>query len=197
MTTDCSVQIPSGRNHVFAFFSTMDEGLRVLHEFYKGRFDGGEKAAHIVPGEDREEYIKRLAETGINVDKMVAAGQLDVLPRTDMYVRDHHFDQDAMLNLVENVNQSGAHAGYARTKLVGHHMRWLIADKAAVSKLMDNEARLNLLLSKYDSSVIRNCNLSKFGASVAIDIMLTHPLVIIGGLLREDPFFIPPDQVPT
>jgi hypothetical protein len=27
-----------------------------------------------------------------------------------------------------------------------------------------------------------------------MDIMRTHPLVIIGGLLRENPFFIPPDQ---
>jgi hypothetical protein len=24
--------------------------------------------------------------------------------------------------------------------------------------------------------------------------MRTHPLVIIGGLLRENPFFVPPDQ---
>jgi hypothetical protein len=29
---------------------------------------------------------------------------------------------------------------------------------------------------------------------VAMDIMRTHPLVIIGGLLRENPFFVPPEQ---
>jgi hypothetical protein len=27
-----------------------------------------------------------------------------------------------------------------------------------------------------------------------MDIMRTHPLVIIGGLLRENPFFVPPDE---
>lgn len=27
-----------------------------------------------------------------------------------------------------------------------------------------------------------------------IDIMRTHPMVIIGGLLQENPFFVPPDQ---
>ena len=36
-------------------------------------------------------------ETGINVEEMMAAGQLEVQPWTDMYVRDHRFDQDAML----------------------------------------------------------------------------------------------------
>lgn len=111
-----------------------------------------------------------------------------------MYVRDHHFDQDAMLDSVEKLIQSGADAGYSRTKLVGHHMDWLFGNKPAMNNLVEYEARLNLLLSKYDSPVICNYDLSKCGASVAIDIMRTHPVVIIGGLLRENPFFVPPDQ---
>ena len=28
-----------------------------------------------------------------------------------------------------------------------------------------------------------------------MDIMRTHPMVIIGGLLQENPFFIPPDKM--
>lgn len=76
MATDSSVEIPSGRNHVCAFFTSMDEEHRVLRAFYKDGFDRGEKATHIVAGEDREEYIKRLAETGINVQETMAAGQL-------------------------------------------------------------------------------------------------------------------------
>ena len=194
MTTDFSIQIPGGRNHVCAFFNTMEEEHRVLRAFYKDGFDRGEKATHIVAGENREEYINRLAETGINVEEMMAAGQLEVLPWTDMYVRDHRFDQDAMLDSVEELIQSGVHAGYARTKLVGHHMDWLFLDKPAVSNLVEYEARLNILLSKHDCPVVCNYDLSKFGASVAIDILRTHPLVIIGGLLRENPFFVPPDQ---
>jgi hypothetical protein len=172
----------------------MDEEYSVLGAFYKDGFDRGEKATHIVASENRGEYLKHLAETGINVGKMTAAGQLEVLPWTDMYVRDHRFDQDAMLGSVEGLIQSGAHAGYARTKLVGHHMDWLFADKPAVGNLLEYEAGLNLLLSKYDSQVICNYDLSKFGASVAINIIRTHPFVIIGGLLRENPFFVPPDQ---
>jgi hypothetical protein len=27
-----------------------------------------------------------------------------------------------------------------------------------------------------------------------MDIMRTHPLVIIGGMLHENPFFVPPEQ---
>jgi hypothetical protein len=183
-----------GQNHVCAFFNTIDEEHRVLHSFFKDGFDHGEKAIHIVESVNRKEYLKRLAESGINVQEVIETGRLEVLPWTDMYVRDHRFDQDAMLATVESLIQSGAAAGYARTRLVGHHMDWLFLDKPAVNNLLEYEARLNGVLSKYDDPVICNYDLSKVGARVAIDIMRTHPLVIIGGLLRENPFFVPPDQ---
>ena len=183
-----------GQNHVCAFFNTIDEEHRVLGSFFKDGFDHGEKAIHIVESENREEYLKGFAESGINVQEAMETGRLEVLPWTDMYVRDHRFDQDAMLATVESLIHSGAAAGYARTRLVGHHMDWLFLDKPAVNNLLEYEARLNGVLSKYDDPVICNYDLAKFGASVAIDIMRTHPLVIIGGLLRENPFFVPPDQ---
>jgi KaiC/GvpD/RAD55 family RecA-like ATPase len=78
----------------------------VLRSFYKDGFDRGEKATHIVDTENREEYLKRLAEAGINVQELMDTGRLEVLPWTDMYVRDHRFDQDALLASVEKLIQS-------------------------------------------------------------------------------------------
>src|SRR3989475_12552983 len=185
----------SGRNHVCAFFNTIDEEHRVLGSFYRDGIDRGEKAAHIVDPENREEHLKRLAEAGIDVQKMMGSGQLEMVSWTDVYVRDHRFDQDAMLTAVEKLIQSGTAAGYPLTRLVGHHMDWLFLDKPAVNNLVEYEARLNHVLSKYNDPVICNYDLAKFSASVAMDIMRTHPLVIIGGLLRENPFFVPPNQL--
>jgi hypothetical protein len=184
----------AGRSHVCAFFNTMDEEHRALRSFYNGGFDRGEKATHIVDSENREAYLTRLTDAGVHVRELMEAGRLEVLPWTDMYVRDHRFDQEAMLASVEQLIQSGAASGYTRTRLVGHHMDWLFLDKPAVTNLVEYEARLNHVLAKYDDPVICNYDLSKVSASVAMDIMRTHPLVIIGGLLRENPFFVPPEQ---
>ena len=52
----------AGQNHVCAFFNTMDEEHRVLRSFYKGGFERGEKATHIVASENREAYLKRLTD---------------------------------------------------------------------------------------------------------------------------------------
>jgi hypothetical protein len=37
-------------------------------------------------------------------------------------------------------------------------------------------------------------DLAKFGGNIVVDIMRTHPMVIIGGVLQENPFFVPPND---
>jgi hypothetical protein len=64
-----------------------------------------------------------------------------------------------------------------------------------VEDLLEYETRLNYLIPKYEDPVICTYDLSKFGASVVMDALRTHPVVIIGGLLQENPFFVSPDQL--
>ncbi len=73
-------------------------------------------------------------------------------------------------------------------------MEWALLDKPGVDDLVEYETRLNYVLPKYDDPVICTYDLSKFSASVVMDIMRTHPVVIIGEVLQENPFFVPPDQ---
>ena len=47
----------------------------------------------------------------------------------------------------------------------------------------------------YHDPVICTYDLSRFDASVVIDIMRTHPMVIVGGILQENPFYVPPDEM--
>jgi hypothetical protein len=37
-------------------------------------------------------------------------------------------------------------------------------------------------------------DLAKFGGDAVIDIMRTHPMVLIGGILHRNPFFVPPEE---
>ena len=73
-------------------------------------------------------------------------------------------------------------------------MEWALLDKPGVNDLLEYETRLNYVLPKYEDPVICSYDLSRFGAGVAVDILRTHPVVIVGGVLQENPFFIPPDQ---
>ena len=189
----CAGGILGQRRHICAFFNCVDEEHRVLGSFIKEGFDRGDKAFHIVDAELRGEHLKRLAEAGIETEQAIGTGQLELRRWQDAYLRGDRFDQDAMLALLEETFQSGAAAGYPLTRLVAH-MEWALLDKPGVDDLLEYETRLNYVLPKYDDPVICTYDLSKFGAGVVMDIMQTHPVVIIGGVLQENPFFVPPDQ---
>ncbi len=73
-------------------------------------------------------------------------------------------------------------------------MEWALLNKPGVNNLVEYETRLNYVLPKYNDAVICTYDLTKFPASLVMDIMRTHPVVIIGGILQENPFYVPPDQ---
>jgi hypothetical protein len=196
-TNGGSVQCAGGslgqHRHICAFFNGLDEEHRVLRSFIKEGFERGDKAFHIVDPDRWEDHLRWLAEAGIDVGQAMGTGQLELRRWQDAYLRGDRFDQDAMLALIEEVLQSATASGYPLTRLMGG-TGWALLDKPGVDDLVEYETRLNYVLAKYDDPVICTYDLSKFSASVVMDIMRTHPVVIVGGILQENPFFVPPDQ---
>ena len=192
-----SVQFAGGKlgrqRHICGFFNSLDEEHRVLRSFIKDGFDRGDKAFHLVDPDLCEDHLRRLAGAGIDVGQAMGTGQLELRRWQDAQLRGDRFDQDAMLALIEEVLQSGAASGYPLTRFVAH-MEWALLDKPGVDDLVEFETRVNYVLPKYDDPVICTYDLSKFSASVVMDIMRTHPVVIIGEVLQENPFFVPPDE---
>jgi hypothetical protein len=189
----CAGSILSQHRHICAFFNGLDEQHRVLRSFIKEGFERGDKAFHIVDTDLQEDHLKRLTEAGIDVEQATGSGQLELRRWQDAYLRNDRFDQDAMLALIEEVLQSGAAAGYPLTRFVSR-VEAALVDKAGVDSWLEYETRVNYVLPKYDDPVICTYDLSKFSASMVMDMMRTHPVVIIGDVLQENPFFVPPDQ---
>jgi hypothetical protein len=98
-----------------------------------------------------------------------------------------------VLAFIEEVLRAGPAGGYPLTRQLAH-MEWALLDKPGVEDLLEYEIRVNYVLPKYKNAVICAYDLTKIRSSVAIDMMRTHPAVIVGGLLHENPFFVPPDQ---
>ena len=47
---------------------------------------------------------------------------------------------------------------------------------------------------QYQDVVVCAYDLNQFRASVVMDVMRTHPMILIGGTLQENPFFVPPEE---
>lgn len=74
-------------------------------------------------------------------------------------------------------------------------MEWALTGLPGTGDLIEYETRVNYVIPKYEDTVICTYDLTKFGASAVMDALRTHPVVIIGGLLQENPFYVSPDQL--
>jgi hypothetical protein len=183
----------SASRHVCAFFHSHDEEYRVLLPFIQEGFGQGEQAFHIVDPARRDAHLQRLAAAGIDTAAAQQRGQLEVYNWTEAHLRDGYFDQDRMRALIEEVITGARQQGFPRTRFVTH-MEWALEARVGVDALLEYEAKANYGRRRDDDPVICTYDLTKFAGGIIVDIMRTHPMLIIGGNLHENPFFVHPEE---
>ena len=179
--------------HVCAFFNGEDEEYRVLLPFIKDGFECGDKAVHVVNPDQRGDHLQRLAGAGIDAAAAQARGQFELRTNTETYLRDGRFDQNRMLQVFEKLASGNAEARFPLSRIVCR-MDWAAESRLFVDNVIEFESRVNDLWCRHDDAVICTYYLGQFSGDTVIDIMRTHPLVIIGGILHRNPFFVPPEQ---
>jgi hypothetical protein len=178
--------------HVCAFFNGADDEYRVLLPFIKDGFACGHKAVHVVSPDQRPEHLQRLATAGIDTTVAQQSGQLELRINTEVYLRDGGFDQDRMLEVFERLASGNAPGGFPLSRIVCH-MEWAAESGSHVDRLVEFESRVNDVWARHDDAVICVYDLRKFGGATVIDMMRTHPMIVIGGILQENPFYVPPE----
>ena len=180
--------------HVCGFFRTPEEAYEMLLPFMKEGIDRGERGFYLVDSDRRAEHIRRLEQIGIDAANAERSGQLEVRGWDTAQFRSGYFDQHAMLALLEGALLDGRARGFKQTRLVGH-MEWANKDVPGVENLLEFETRVNYMSARNDDPLICTYDLASFGAGLIVDILRTHPYVIIGGILQQNPFFVPPDEM--
>lgn len=178
--------------HICAFFHSREEQNRVLMPFFREGWERGEKLFHIVDPRLHEDHVCACREYGIDVDSALASGQLEIKHWEDAYLKDGYFDGDRMIRTLEQVLEANREK-YGLARLMGN-MEWALETLPGVTDIIEYETRLNHVLPKYPDPVICVYDLNKHSGSVLMDILRTHPMVIIGGVLQENPLYVPPDE---
>lgn len=181
------------QRHICAFFHSSDEEYRVILPFIKDGFERGHKALHVVDPNLRDDHRQRLAAAGIDVAQAELSGQFELREWADAYLRDGRFDQDRMLALLREVLEAGRQQGFSLMRMVAH-MEWALEERPRVDDLVEYETRVNYMWPRHKDAVICVYDLAKFGGHIVMDILRTHPMVLIGGIIQENPFFQPPDE---
>jgi hypothetical protein len=71
-------------------------------------------------------------------------------------------------------------------------MEWALEDRPGVDTLLEYEAAVSAVL--FTNPVVCTYDLRRLGEDVVVDVVRTHPLIIVGGALQANPFFVPPNE---
>jgi hypothetical protein len=177
--------------HVCAFFRNPQEEYRVMFPFIKEGLARGQRTLQIVEPALRDEYRQQLRAGGVDVDAEERRGMLDVQSVRDLYLRDGRFDVERMLATIRQHLAPGPEGTISR---ITGHVEWAAEDWPGVQHFLEYEARLNEVVPEGRDTVVCLFDLSKTSAALIVDVLRTHPVAILGGLLQENPFYVPVEQ---
>lgn len=178
-------------DHICAFYPTLAERDEIFVPYLREGLRTGEKCIAVLDTDDLDDLGQTLSAEfpAMPGDKE----QLDIRHSSDTYLADGVFATGVMLKFWED-SVSGAMAdGFSFTRIVGE-MTWALSKLPGVDELVSYEAKLNRFLPLFPQVVLCLYELDKFDGEVLVDVLKTHPKVLLGGILLDNPYYLEPEE---
>lgn len=185
-------QLTSTR-HVCAFFNSVEDEYGALLPFMRDGFARGDKAVHVLDPARHPDHLRRLSAAGIDHVAARQRRQFELRSCVETYLEGGRFDQTRMVREFEKLAVRNREEGFPGSRIVCQ-MDWAADAGIPLAELVEFESRVNEVWTRYDDAVVCVYDLARFSGETVIDIMRTHPAVIIGGTLQHNPFYVPPEQ---
>lgn len=194
MTTTLATGLPgvsmNVSDHICAFYRGVEERDRVLLPYLRAGLRAGDKCICVLDSTDPD-HLRAELDGELNGD----ADQLSAFRSEDSYLLQGRFAPDDMLRFWESTAQTAFDShDYPLVRAVGE-MTWALRDLPGVEQLIAYEAELNRQLRKYPQVVLCLYDLEQFAdGEVLIEILRTHPKVLMSLMVLDNPWYVEPDE---
>lgn len=174
--------------HACAFMMGPDEESAVIDPFFVEGMTHGEKAVYIVDPVKRDEHEARLRASAPSPDL------LEVTTWNDAHLKGGSFDQDRMMAALDEMIREHSATGRPPMRLVGQ-MGWVFSKPPGIEQLVAYEASVNEVLNRGKTPTVCVYNVRRLSGSMMMDLLRAHPLTVMNGVLHENPFYTPADEM--
>ena len=176
-------------DHLCCLYETGDEHRAVLTPFLRQGLERGEKVVYIIDAHTAETVLGYL----LDVETYLARGQLVILTCDDTYLRKGIFDPDSMINLLRAETDRALGEGYSALR-VACEMTWALRGLPGSERLIEYEARLGEFFPGSKCLAICQYDRRRFDPEVLLDVLRTHPVAVIGEVIYNNPYYMPPAE---
>lgn len=181
--------------HICAFFNSLEEEYKALTPFFKEGIDQNEQILHIVDPELVDQHRSHLSSNGIDPHECEACGQLTIVDWNSAYLDDAGvFNKKRMLDTIARLTQHGGAPGYDGVRIMGN-MGWVFRGTPGAEEVLEYEAEVNQALEQNKQPAVCVYDIAKLTGSMMMDLLRAHPLTLINGIVQENPFYTPPEEL--
>mgnify|MGYP000561864621 CR=1 FL=1 len=165
-----------------------DEERDVIDPFFVEGMARGEKAVYIVDPSKRDVHESRLGASAPSPDL------LEVTTWNDAHLKGGAFDQDRMMSSLEEMIREHGATGRPPMRLVGQ-MGWVFSQPPGIEQLIAYEASVNEVLNRGKTPTVCVYDVRRLSGSMMMDLLRAHPLTVMNGVLHENPFYTPAQEM--
>ncbi len=181
-------------DHLCLIYESREEWLETVVPFILSGLERGEKCLYVVDANTAQEIKTIFEETGSDVDEYERKGQFSVIHERDSYTREGYFDPDLMIALLISETEKALQEGYSALRVTGE-MSWALRGYGGAEKVLEYESKLNQdLFPIYPCVSICQYDRWKFDPETIKGVVLTHPLLIRGGQIYRNFYYIEPEE---
>jgi DcmR-like sensory protein len=186
------LEVPRG-THICTFYGGSSGRDEIVLPFLAEGIRARDKCICILESLAPSEVLSKLA-LQVDVGPSVATGQLELATPAEAYLRSGSFSTEEMLGYWGEAAAATRTAGdFSLTRATGE-MPSVLGQPAGRAEFFRYEAKLNEVIPDYPQVILCLYDLERFGAEVLMDALRTHPMVIVDGMVHDNPYYIEPGK---
>jgi hypothetical protein len=128
------------------------------------------------------------------VQERLERHQLEFIDFESSYLASGRFVPDRMLEFWEHNVQSALEGGEYRFFRAAGEMTWALRDMPGIDQLATFESEVNRLMPRYPQVYLCVYNIERFSGEQILDVLRTHPKVLLGAMVFDNPYYVEPDE---
>ena len=180
-------------DHLCSIYETEEEHRAFLTLFLRQGLERNEKVVYAVDTRTGETVLDYLRQDGLEPRPFLEKGQLVILSVADTYLRDGMFDPERMISFLRHETDRALSEGYPALRVTGE-MSWALKGLPGSERLIDYESKLNNFIPSSRCIALCQYDRRRFSPTLLLQVLATHPLVVIGTEKYENFHYIPPES---
>ena len=178
--------------HLCALYSSPAERDRLLFPFLREGIRVGDKCLCLIDEPEPESVRARTVAT-TPAAQQPRTGQLDVDRASDVYLQSGRFCIDRMVSVLSDCLTS-INGTFPLLRAAGE-MSWVLPHPAGADDFFAYEMALNKVV--HDQPAVFMClyDLQRFGVSMLVDALRTHPKVLLDRTVLANPHYLGPEEL--